>query len=581
MTRDRFLVKEHTLKTGRLNSVFSKASFKHKYTCNGPRRPILFAFGCACSLVYLYVLYLRMEKLHKRWISPSFDGASLQMKTIRQYREQTPYRRGNTSTLNTTVVHIRSARNTTDVLTLFGRKRTVAELPLVSSNAQGVLGYANISQNGSLWAAGCIVSWREFTGKVRDTHEPALPALHTNSFLDFANVVIAQDTIILHGASAADARFVHNVLKGSLPRYQYFIHGDVGNFPPVRIETRNHAVSTCKKVWDCTAVFLSLWHPDNQYHLMNDNIVPLVINLQSNPACTYSVHGGFVCTPELKLFLLDSDTARNQQAVSSAGLLLDMLVPNRRPAAVLFNSHGETQCVKRLTWGRGRLGFAIPIDHSVTDAVRILREYARIPASSTYLGHTTWNATAHDKGNYTVLLLNRQKGITRSIIDEELVLQACLATGVLCKPCCDFGARGLNARNANWRPKLQTMVTELSNADILFGAHGAGMSMVLFARRSAITVNVMPADDTTWNVIFPRMAVANSGHSVIAYVPCTAQGMHVSFTTASGLLKCACALLSGSTKTACELPRVAVISYLEIIKKDQADVELYKHHTLE
>jgi len=90
-------------------------------------------------------------------------------------------------------------------------------------------------------------------GSVRDTHEPALPALHTSSFLDFANVAVAEGTIFLYRASAADAGFVRNVLRRTLPRHQYFINRRVDSFLPVRIETWNHTLPACARVWDCTA----------------------------------------------------------------------------------------------------------------------------------------------------------------------------------------------------------------------------------------------------------------------------------------------------------------------------------------
>jgi len=415
------------------------------------------------------------------------------------------------------------------------------------------------------WPRGSVVSWREFTGSVRDTHEPALPALHTSSFLDFANVAVAEGTLLLYGASAADAAFVRDVLRGTLPRYQYFINGRVDSFPPVRIATRNHTLPACARVWDCTAVFLSLWHPDNQYHLMNDNIVPLLVNLQSNPACAYTARGGFVCTPALTLFLLGDDADRNSRAVSSARLLLDLLAPSRIPAITLFNTQRETHCVKRLTWGRGRLGFAVPLDRSVARALRVLREYARVPT-----------ATVQGRANVSALLVSRPHGAPRSITDMGPVARACLATGVQCRPCCDFGARGLGAAGA----RLQTLVAELAGADILLGAHGAGMSLVLFARRGAITINVMPEDEGTWNVIFPRMAVANQGHSVIAFVPSTAHGMHVSHASACGLLQCARALLAGAAQTPapCLLPHVSVLSHRDVTERDKGEVELYRHH---
>jgi len=127
----------------------------------------------------------------------------------------------------------------------------------------------NHTQHNRRLLQGSIISFREFTGSIRDTHEPALPAIHTNSFLDSAIVIITSGRMFLYGASVTDESFVRDVLYGSLPQYQNFIYGQVNNFPTVHIETKNETYPACTTMWNVTAVFLSLWHPDNQYHLQS------------------------------------------------------------------------------------------------------------------------------------------------------------------------------------------------------------------------------------------------------------------------------------------------------------------------
>ena len=408
-------------------------------------------------------------------------------------------------------------------------------------------------------------------GSVRDTHEPALPALHTSSFLDFANVAVGRRRHDISVQGVGGRRGVCPQRAAENPPAAPVLYKQTRRQFPARAhrDVEPHAAGVRQGV-GLHCVSLSLWHPDNQYHLMNEKIVLLLVNLQSNPACTYTARGGFVCIFALTLFLLEDDADRNNRAVSSARLLLDVLAPNRVPALALLNTQRETHYVKRLTWDRGRLGFAVPLDRSVPRALRILREYARVPACSAP------NATAQDRVHFTTLLMSRQHGTPRSITDVGLVAQACLATGVKCRPCCDFGARGFGAAGAQARPRLQALAADLANADILLGAHGAAMSLVLFARRGAITINVMPEDENTWNVIFPRMAVVNQGLSVIALVPSTARGMQVSYASACGLLECACALLAGSAQTPCILPHVSVLSHRDL--RDEGEVEQDRHH---
>jgi len=423
---------------------------------------------------------------------------------------------------------------------------------------------------------GSIVSFREFTGSVRDTHEPSLPTLHTNSFVDLANVIVTNGQMFLYGASIADNNFVANVLNGSLPKYQYFIDGKVDNFPAVHIATRNDTYPVCAKVWNSTAVFLSLWHPDNQYHLMNDNIIPLLINLQSNPACEYTVLQGFQCTPVLTLFMLQDDENRNRNAVSSARTMLDMIAPVREKASDLLAVNPTVHCVKRLTWGRGRLAFAVPVDLSVSRSLRILREYLRVPLQSLQLErHMQLNG--YSTANYTALIMSRQNGTPRSIMDIGTIFSACSTKGIICKTCCGFGHRGLQVKTTESRHTLHSLTAEISKADILIGPHGAAMSLIIFARPGTISINLMPKGEQVWHLIFPRMAIANYGHSMIVYLPGFHTGMQVSHALGCKLFECARGLLAASN-THCVVPHVSILSYSDVITHDRGNHDLYKYH---
>jgi len=103
------------------------------------------------------------------------------------------------------------------------------------------------------------------------------------------------------------------------------------------------------------------------------------------------------------------------------------------------------------------------------------------------------------------------------------------------------------------------------------------MSLVLFARHGAIRINVMPDDETTWQYIFPRMAIANYGHSIIVFSPCLPNGMQISHAFALLIFQCAHALLACS-KAQCMLAKVSIRSHLDVIVQDKEDINLYINH---
>lgn len=412
---------------------------------------------------------------------------------------------------------------------------------------------------------GSVVSFREFKGTVRDTHEPPLQVIHTNSFIDLKNVVVIGHEVHLYDVSYADEVFVRDILHGHLPEYQFFINGVVGNLQTVGIRTSRNSFETkgCMRMWNVSAVFLSLWHPDNQYHLMNDNIIPLIVNLQSNPTCTYTTPTGFVCNPPLQLFTLKDDPARNRRAVSSTQMLLDMISPYRETASTLFVD--KPQCVEHLSWGRGRLAFAIPIDSSIRRALHILREYLYIPHSEANI------PLQYKRGEYNVLVIDREAKGSRYINNMGDIFRACRSENASCNVCCDYGARGIVGINTE---PMRNVIKRIWTADVLLGAHGAGLSLMLFARRGVVVIDFMDHAERVWNNIFPRMTIANHGHFIQSNLKLSHTGIHVPYTLATSLLQCA-RKLSLTPNSNCIIPDVIITSHVDIIRREHGYDNLY------
>jgi len=138
-------------------------------------------------------------------------------------------------------------------------------------------------------------------------------------------------------------------------------------------------------------------------------------------ACVYTAFQGFQCTPPLTLFMFDDDANRNRNA--SARTIFDMIAPIRKKASALLAADPTVQCLETLTWSWGRLGFGVPVDLSVIRSLKILREYLRVP-SWPFLLESRMQLNGHNKANYSALIMSRQHGTPRSIVNIDAIFRA-------------------------------------------------------------------------------------------------------------------------------------------------------------
>lgn len=355
-------------------------------------------------------------------------------------------------------------------------------------------------------AALSVRRWRQ-TGR-----NGRLLPLDIQSFVDMHHPVVDRGGgVVLYGLTESSGARALRAIGPHLPRYERVDRGPkVALLPPVPIRADRSAwdAARCASVRNETAVLLFLWFVDNQYHLINDNLVPLLVNLQNHPACTASADGAVVCSPPVTLYTQADSGPRMQHARALAGLVLGAAVKQVRPASELLT--GGPHCVRRLTWGRGRRAFPTVVETSLWRAVGLLRRLAMGVRDDHAPRPTKAAATsgAALRGGLAVLI-RRPRGLgARWIGDEPDLLGACASAGLDCRACC-----------AAWdRPALVDSLALVSTASVVFGAHGAGLSMLLFAKRGAVLVDFLGGDSDVYLRIFPRMAWAVDGESLVVTV---------------------------------------------------------------
>jgi len=369
------------------------------------------------------------------------------------------------------------------------------------------------------------------------------------SFIDFENVVMEKGKLTLYAAQAWERRIVQQTLKGTLPRYEKVVGCcSVYKLPdvPIQVPEGLFLRSNCRTYLNETAIFLTLWFIDNQYHLINDNIVPILTNLHSNPSCSTHPEEGFVCSPPVTLYTMEDDDRRNKAAIAASSMFLDLIVPRRKEAATILQ--GGPHCLHRMTWGRGRRAFAMPVEGSLLASLHILRQKLKLAGLQQQA----------NVDNFAILISRTKNKGFRWLKDESMVLSTCKSLDLQCSSCC-----------SSWdRKSLQQLLLTVSTCTYVVGAHGAGLSLVLFAKQGARLIDFVDGGSRVYKELFPRMMVSTSGYTVLASVGASlSQGLHVERNLTSSVFECAKSLPVQDHRY-CHHPRITVKSHQEVIMED-------------
>ena len=337
------------------------------------------------------------------------------------------------------------------------------------------------------------------------------PAKTINEIIHLHNVAFHNNTLHLYAVSESTKQALHSIDR--LPAYKRFDDGkQKWDLPTPKIQIHNEPLiepSVCTGgMRNETAFFYSPWHTDNMFHLHNDNILPLVDTIRHTPGCDPDT---LQCDHTMVLYALAGDPRRQPVTAVDA---LAMVFDEQRSWTELWGDGGRhgTTCFAQVVWGRGPYFMYAGIQSWYTDSkywvyhdgnpplTRLSAEFKMAVQALRWrvFQHLGLVTVLRDDVDTQVVYLNRDHTGKRSISDIKPLMEACRASGVNCFECCD------------WRKDtFETTVRKISNATIVMGPHGAGLTHVLYARPSATLVQF--GDGRPWHKEFSKMADGNHG----------------------------------------------------------------------
>jgi hypothetical protein len=281
-----------------------------------------------------------------------------------------------------------------------------------------------------------------------------------------------------------------------LPRYKrFFLDREVFDLPTPKwvlhdeqMDVRKHCSLGFR---DEIAFFSSAWHTDNMFHLMNDNILPLVYSLMRAPWCNATT---LKCAHPTTLYQLAADPKRLQKEgifgrTRSEGY---HIFDGTSPADKVLGTNQNT-CFRALTWGRGPVPFYRKgarfwsVSQGIASVLNAkLRAHFHLPP--------------RNGGKRKVIHIKRSP--PRYIIDAGPLMAACQKAWLQCEECC------------NWMSDKQAEVLRrVGDADVIMGRHGAGLAHVLFAAPGATLIDFGARPN--WRHTFNSMAKANANGSYV------------------------------------------------------------------
>ena len=334
-----------------------------------------------------------------------------------------------------------------------------------------------------------------------------------------------------------------------------------------------------------TLFVLAPHFPGNFFHLMNDNLVPLVTDLQATPGCDPQTLRCEERPAALMQFWSDPKrTAGGAQHWwkylfppifghrSSGGEAESApLLSFSAESDILRNGEsGGSVCVGRLSWGLGPRPFYVDFVQQRQSALSAVRAVAlrnvRLDGASLFSPPPPPppppprlpSAAAGDERVPRVVFIVRYKkshaenprgaigsSYNRVLADPELLSDAFAARGAPMESCCNFNFRGGDNGGGGQHGGVAAIAEDLASADILVSLHGAGLVNAIFAEDGVVLVELhgsYGADD----VIFRRLAQGRKGGYLRARVVETPEAHYIRTPErASAIADCALALWRG------------------------------------
>jgi hypothetical protein len=328
------------------------------------------------------------------------------------------------------------------------------------------------------------------------------------------NVAIRSDgALVFYNTSHTRAEIEHAVQP-----YALRSAGGAVDKPALHIELLNSDMMTeqqqqCSQLHDAdTVAFIwSPWHPDNAFHLLNDNLLSLFANVVHSLSSSSS--GSTQKKQRRILYVWTHDKSYFNRAKFPAAyqLIWQLFDKVLSYEETLLKSSGVTTCFRSLRYGRGPLLFYHRSIDSSSSWNRVGQDFARWAHHVAVIKQTT-STFAFSSASTSTSSISRRSAIIRSggaveprprdntIMPRVTIMlrgagdyrrvtpsswaaikRAFVAAGVTqIADCCDWQ-----------RTSLRDTVLQFPNAtDLLIGVHGAGLAHGAFMRPGSMLVEI-------------------------------------------------------------------------------------------
>ena len=319
-------------------------------------------------------------------------------------------------------------------------------------------------------------------------------ATTVDGFIQLENVALSSKEIHIY-APSDDMRRALQILNTSesfaLQHYQRYVdrgHQVLDDLPAPKSVIHEDIMipeRDCPRGYrDEIAFFYSPWLTNNNFHLHNDNLLPLVNNIRHAPWCDDKT---LQCSFPTRLYQLrgDPELLRNEAMLAR---VRDYLFDNVTDASEIFDWVDST-CFRALVWGRGRKVFY------QNSAGSYFEELARNMYDKVQKGLDLRVGRRRKEPGTFVKAVHIKRSPPRYIVDLAPLMKACNDAGLICEECC------------NWETDtIADVLNQVGDADIIMGRHGAGLAHVLYAAPDASVIDFGAPDRL--REIFSRMVRA-------------------------------------------------------------------------